>query len=887
MASFDLSFSPRTIDYDSSAMRTCASDLEILNARVLGRADDLGGSFDSAAAQFTDLVAWDIKDLSEEDRQYWRDAAVTVTYAASVAEMWADTIDAFRTERDDQITAWENTRAEKASAVPGTYQGQTITSSYPEADGWWFTDWGAGDEIRCRELYDELRTTRDNLDTRERTNWQNLQDGASEIREMLEQGPTPVNVQKLIEAGNAGWAFLSLDPSRYSSLIEDGELTPENAEEFAEELNAYWSGDKPLDDRYHEIMLVMSMLGTSARQHQRNGTGLTSEEIAFLEEFYDQLEDPYRRDDGLGAGIMVYPDLMAESGMSDEEREEALGTLGDGLLALSDPRIGGGYDRLPESFRHAVEGPWINPDAENKLPGTPVSMGMDMRALSALLQHTDEGMEGGYGLSTNLHLATGAFLDAWGDTSDPDGVLPDSEQVSHLIDVASRNEDANYYLLTGNHLDPEPGVDHGDDELRTRALEGTLTHEWHDDGATARQLVDWMHEDLASDDYQEVSRAGRAFAGFMETITDPDMHDALTNTGVDVTEGDNEYSDASFTQYNGELADGLADIFDAHIYSFANGDVLDHGDEAVDGIGSFEHDRSYVRMGADQRAMYMQLLMGNDATAGRVVNSVDAYQQIESIAFLESGNEATSARGAGQLQGLLERALYLESENRGADLDEQIERRTQITEFVVSEATGLTEKIPVIGAAVSKGMGLAEESIVNAVVDGEYEISPRFPTYTSDESVQRNFSVETLDYIVHNSPDALNGETQRADLRALVAGGALTVEQDGRVLSASDITNDFVIDHSVTMSFEKDPNEWSDNEDDELAGMDDAISNIMDTASISATYADPHTGEPVHRSGPGRAWVEDFTEVYGDAYNETRDYFEGDLETFGTSPNDG
>jgi hypothetical protein len=867
VATFSLIFVPRDFYYDSKPIYDCAADLEILNARLLGRADDLKGGFDSAASEFTEVIAWDIRDLSEEDLQNWRDAAVSVTYAASVAEMWADVVKAFHEEREAQITSWESSRTAKENAVPAKYQNDHITSSHPQADGFLWTDWGAGDEQRCRTLYDELVTVQEGLITREQTNWQRLQDGADEVRTMLEQGPTPENVRKLISAGNAGWAFLNLDPSRYSSLIGDSELTPENAEEYAEELAAYWSGDKPLDDRYHEMMLVLSMVGTAARQSQQNGTELSPEEIAFLEEFYAHLEEPYRRD-GVGAGLMVYPELMAESGMSDEEREDALGVLGNGLLALSDPALGGGYDNLPESFRYAVEGSWINPDAENKLPGTPVSMGMDMKALSAFLEHTDQDLEGGYGLSTNLHLTTGAFLDAWGDTSDPDGVLPNSEQVSHIIDAASRNTDANYYMLTGEHLGKEEGVDYGDEALRTRALEGTLTYEWHDDGHTARQLTDWLAEDVHSEDPEARQRAGDAFAGFMRTVTDPDMHEALVNTGVNVTEGDNAYSNASFTQFNGELADSLADIFDAHIYSFADSDVL-HDNEPVTGIEDFDPAKSFVSMGPEERAMYMQLLMGNDETAGRVVNSVDVYQQIEAAAFFGNGQAEETARGGGQLQALLEEALRRDSADRTADLDEQIDRKTQIAEFVVGEAGGMSEKIPVIGAAVAKGLELGEESIVEAIVNGEYEVSPRHPTFSGAEYIERNFRIEALDYLSQKDPEALNGVIRPDEFHTLINGGAITVTQDGVRLNPEDIGDGFVFDDSVTVDVEKNPNEWSDNRNQDLDRMDGAISNIL--VDVEITTSDG-------RTQPGDRRVSDFVTQYNNSYNDTNSVFAGGEE---------
>ncbi|WP_028648831.1 hypothetical protein [Nocardiopsis sp. CNT312] len=864
MATFSVIFYPRYFYCDSDRVYECAADLDVLTARVLGRADDLNGSFDSAADQFTDVIAWDIRGLSEEDLQNWRDAAVSVTYAATVAEMWADTVKAFHSERDAQISTWDGALAEKVGSVPSKYRDAHITSSYPQVDGWWFTDWGTGDEQRCRTLYDELVTVREGLITREQTNWQNLQDGADEVRTMLEQGPTPENVRTLMAAGNAGWAFFNIDPARYASLIEDGELTPENAEEFAGELNAYWSGDRPLDDRYHEIMLVLSVVGGNARQSQQNGTPLSDREMDFLEEFYAHLEEPYFRD-GVGGGIMVYPDLMNESDMSEEEREEALGALGDGLLALSDPDLGGGYDMLPQSFVNAVEGPWINADSEGRVPSTPVGMGMDMKALSAFLAHTDEDMEGGYGLSTNLQLSTGAFLDAWGDVPDPDGVMPDSEQLSHILGAATRNEDANYYVLTGDHLNEEPGVEYGDKDLRIQALDGTLTYEWHDHGHTARQLTDWLAEDIHSEDAEVRQRAGDAFAGFMETVTG-ELHGSLVNTGVDVTEGDNEYSNASFTQFNGELADSFADIFDAHIYSFADSDVLEDNEPAT-GIGDFNADKSFVSMGAEERATYMQLLMGNDETAGRVVNSVDVYQQIEAAAFFGSGQDEETARGGGQLQALLEEALRRESADRSTDLDEQIDRETQIAEFVVGEAAGLSERIPVIGTAASKGLELGEESIVNAIIDGEYDVSPRHPTFSGAEFIERNFRIEALDYLSQNDPTTFNSVIRPDEFHTLIEGGAITVTQNGTPLPPEEIGEKFTFDETISIIVEKDPSKWSDNEDQYLDRMDSAISNIMDDVEITTDDG---------RTQPGYKRVDDFVTQYNNSYNDTNSAFGGE-----------
>jgi hypothetical protein len=390
-----------------------------------------------------------------------------------------------------------------------------------------------------------------------------------------------------------------------------------------------------------------------------------------------------------------------------------------------------------------------------------------------------------------------------------------------------------------------------------------FTYEWHDGGETARQLTDWLVEDINSSDAQEAARAGDGFAGFMETMTDADLHEALVNTDVDVTEGENEYSNASFTQFNGGLADSLADIFDAHVYSFANGDIYDVDNNPIEGIGEFEHDTGLIQMGPQERAMYMQYLMGNDESAGRVVNSVDVYQQIESIAYLESGDAPSSARGAGQLQALLEQSLEMESQNRSDDLDEQIERRTQIANFVVSEAGDLSKKIPVIGVAVSKGMSLGKDSIVQAIVDGEYEVSPRFPTYSTDENIERTFGLEAFDFVNQNDPAELNNVSDPDDLRTLVEGGALTVERDGQTVSAEDLGEGFVFDDSVTVSLEKNATEWSANTMSELDSMDSALRNVLKNVEVTGD------GE----TAAANAYVGEFVEDYTSAYDTTRDFF--------------
>ncbi|WP_150250415.1 TPR repeat region-containing protein [Nocardiopsis deserti] len=500
---------------------------------------------------------------------------MAIVYAASKIEEWAQHVEEFEDERSAQNSEWFDFRTKKEGEIPADYQGQTITATHPERGGFL----GMGDANKCRDIYDEVAAKLTELQERERTNYQNFEEHADEVAADLREGPTKANVQALIDAGINSWAFYSLDPSRYTMLVDGQELTEENAQEWADELSSYWSGDKPLDENYHELMLMMSMITTNAMQAQQGGTGYRSEEMDFLQEFYDRLEE--ESPDHMG--VVGIPIQMEGDHLTDEEREHALGMLGDGLLALSDPDIGGGYGDLPASVRNAIDIPFTD---EEETPGDLTTQEGDARtyaSLSALFAHTNDDMEGGYGLSTRLSLSTGAYIELWGDSTEH---WVSSEEIGTLVDVASRNKDANYYLLTGEHFNSESGVNYTDDKP-TDALESLFTYEWPDDGADIRGLTDWLAEDGKSEDPDAKERADRAMDGFIEIITRPEIQEALMRTGNQVEdtsttedkEGNEvteefEWRDVSMGHLNPEIADSLAGIFETYINTFSDSSII-------------------------------------------------------------------------------------------------------------------------------------------------------------------------------------------------------------------------------------------------------------------------------------------------------------------------
>ena len=792
MASFQLFFSPRSIESFVSIIRPVSEELTILEARLLGRAGDLEEGFDSAAVHFTDLIGWDIKSLGSEDYQAWVDAAVNLRFARDVNDMWADYVQEFWDTRNEIWDDWDAAVEAKAAQVPAKYQGTTITSTVPDPAHWFDSD-----AKKCRELYDELSGYLEEIKEREQANWDRHEENAIEISSMLLQGPTGVNVQKLIDGGYANMAYANLDPDKYLFLESDFDLSPESAEQTADELAPYWSGEKPLDDRYHELMLVMGMIGTNARTAQNDGKPLDSEEMAFLDAFYERLEV------SRPGGVIDIPKVIEGAHMTDEEREYALGVLGDGLLALSDHGLGGGYYDLPASVREAAEGPHLAPT--DGTPPSSHSWAEDARALAAMLGQAHESMEPGYGLAMTLSLSMGMYSEEYSEVMDQ--FIPEDDVLS-LIDVVNRNHDAIHDLFAGvenENGEREPYVHpnligtyqdaqgefqrfspHTEQwgspqEMINTALEGLFTHPWEDKGETVGDMVEWIAQDAHSENEEESDRAGRAAAGFIETITTKEMQEALTSTSVNVNEDGKHYNSATFTAFNTELAENLADVFDAYIYSFAASEVIDptlSGSVPFEGVGIYDSEINNFMIGSEERAAYIQYLMGNDDTAIRTFGSASAYQKIEMEAYLQTGKES-HAHGAASLYALIDVALDAEAENRKQDLQKTENLKEKLYSFGIDKTAEYAGKIPAVGESIEKGLNLGSGWITSHFIDENITTSPRLPISTDTEDRKLETRLIFLEHIVNSENVAIKTSPPQEKIDILVEYGVATKTPDG------------------------------------------------------------------------------------------------------------
>ncbi|WP_116247911.1 hypothetical protein [Nocardiopsis sp. FIRDI 009] len=810
MASFDISFLARTTSANPEAIRTRAEELDTLQSRLLGRADDLDADFNDTATQFTDLMAWNIQAQSAEELQLWRDAGTAIVYASSMIEMWARYVEDFKEERSAQMSEWWEFLRTKRAEIPDKYQGQTITATYPEREGLgWF-----GDENKCRDIYDEVVAKVADLEERERTNYQAFEDNADEVADKLRQGPTKANVQALIDAGINSFAFYNLDPNHYTMLVDGQELTEENAEEWAEELGDYWSGEKPLDERYHELMLMMSMINANAMQAQQGGTGYREEEMDFLRAFYDSLEEANPN----GNGALGFPAVMEGDHLTDEEREHALGVLGDGILALSDHRLGGGYYDLPESVRRAAESPALQSPNSTEIYMID-EWAEDAGALADLLRHTNPHLEGGTGLSSTLMLSMGLYA---GGTESNFDVWLSQEDAGSLLDASTRNDDANHAILTGDFVHPNfkdengefiPNLVHDSAEgMLDHALTSLFTFDWDDGGESVRGLTDWIAEDAADPEDRvppnensevrselspEEQRSAEALAALVERMEDEDFREAMFSTGHEVT-GDDDvtWRDVAAGHLNPELADSWSDVFTSYMDVFANTEGLGDTDDETDYSTRWDDEQNRVYLSPDGRRHFMEIIMGDADAAQKTYNEVVYYgaETMGDFSLADGPRDHGGANSYGSLLGLVDVALENESERRSTDNTEAVNHANKVRNAVVDTIGGFAGDRNVPGVVVEVAKFLAKEAL---------EISDNPPAGDSIDTAgdwmpQEDMQLLAITALAANDPDVMDALEE-------LHPGAVMGEGEDRYIPL-------------------DPHEWDINEE----SQDAALANMYD-----------------------------------------------------------
>ncbi|KUP97069.1 TPR repeat region-containing protein [Thermobifida cellulosilytica] len=813
----DLFFDPADIDADGGSVRGWASSLDMFCARILGNSEDLSAQFDDSAKEFDEITGWNLEGASEEDRQAWRDAAGAVRYCAAVTERWADDIDEFKRERNRLIGLWRDEKQDAEARIAAL------------DDANWFSSLFSADKD---QIVAELKDRLDELNAQARTNWDTLMDHADDRRRELTDGPTPANIRSLIDAGYVNWSLFNIDPVRYAP-----EISPHEADEWGQKLSEAWKTGRR-GEEYDNLMMMLTMLSAKVLDSEKRGLGVNRADQDTLKAIFDAIDEH-------SGGILNVPRYLDVLGESDEGRAQVLGTLADGILVLSREDLHGGYENLPEDIRTALgSGSWAKGGDATK------GWGADIEPLASILEHADGDLMGGKDFSALLTAVVGA--NASPEFLHPEGKEFFERNAQILLDVSTRNNEANHAILTDSFYHP----DHRNDEAHKEdykidaagVVQGIFVYDWPEpapgERTPAAGLIAWIPElahqgglptdDLSAEDMAARQMAGEAAAGLINLLGSDALFQELTDTGVPVHDEATGTTrrDLTFTQYNPALADALADVFESYVGSFAleYGFPAGYGDggsstidlhwRLEDGESPYNPADGTIKLGVTERLRFLQYLAANEDSAVRMVSISGTYQELMLGGHLATGNGITHGTRAATLQGLVDAAFNNEQAEREADLGQEQENRKATAEKFLSaskDATALlpTNWLPYLAGQVVENVG---KEIVNQAYNNYIDEAPNWSNYTSPATVQKRVDLEILGRMVEAGKDPftnardVDGQSVESILREAGiltgTGEEMHVRTDGSLMNGPGGTRPVVISQAIRNAIDSQDVDW-------------------------------------------------------------------------------
>lgn len=764
-----LSFHYKSPDATSDEAKSAADQILELLGTITGSGEDVGSKFSDTAAEFTDMIASEIKAAGIYNASKWQSAAMAVVHAGGVANKWSSHL-------EDYKTAISNLKGEAEDAKT-RYLGDSGETS---------------DIDKVIKYNAEIRE----LNGRAGKAWAGLVEDSEACSNLLRQGPTESAMEVLVTEGGIGWLPYNILGAEMPLPIDasDGKKMGKEMEQYLDE------DGRVIDDRYYEIVAALNAVNARALEKTKRGEDLSEEEVGFLRSFFEELEKleaepPTATSEGTGysEGVLSIPERLSamgaidESGNIDEQWQGFVEGIGTGLLVLSDETLGGSFKYVPDSVANAVYGPQSSyyQQKEGVEDLTFVDGEQywreDMRNLSVILGESNDDTQGGFIFSRELTAAVGANIDTLmndhnpGRASWPEFYAPTEEQLEGLVDVSTRNTSANHAILTG---------DGGTYETDTKeVLEGLFTYSWEDEGAAVSGLTDWIAEDALSDLPSVRERAGEAAAGLVEQITSEDMFAKLVSTGETVTEqtpdGPITYENASFTALNPEVASSLGDIFVRYVDSFAfptgNGDVAFEHSEGYDGTPQ-------IRIGMEEQNSidFMQFLMGDTETAAKTVDTANKYSAIMMDIGAASGEPGIAGDRVGRLNGMMETALQNDALDRNMDLDEAKERKDNLVAMGPNVVADTASLYPPIGMGVKWAINFATEDIVDTVVEEAPHQSERETNIFDRQGMKTRSDLIVLDNAIESDSENIDRMSEK-DRETLKDAGILVPDSDGEL----------------------------------------------------------------------------------------------------------
>lgn len=696
-------FSPEPCDVDTGKLDQAADDALNIVGRITGKSGDLKSLFDDGAKEFSDLVASDIHATANENSGAWNSALATCWHVWGVLTKWSGDVERYKAKIAGLQEEWD-------AAVASNF-------------GFDLDDGGA---VEARSALAGA------LNDRAEGFWSTLEEEADNNSSNLRGGPTVSNLRELIDAGVLGFAVYNATRQilYYPSTFDTGERDGET-------LLPYLNGEKEPDEEYYRLIEQLAAINALAADAKRNGDPLRDFQIEYLEEFYAAL------DEAAEDGVVSIPDQLDGDHLGNSGRERALETLGTGLLVLSDEATGGNYDALPQSVRDVVAGPG---EVAGHGAGQ-IVLDWQSRAagLGELFAHADAEMEAGAEFSTRLMAIAANEADRFSFLEDSNG--EGDSVMSTFMDVATRNNDANYALITGDYPEgtnaPLSWGEGVPEDYHIRLMERLYGHDWDDGGDAVRGVTDWISEGPAGDSGDALGQVREeALLGFLTLLENEDFRESMLSTGSHVTDEDGTtWHDVSAGQLNPEIADSFADIFIAFQDEFANDDGVSSGNVEL-GFGDG------LELDAESRVVFTQLAVGDPDAAERIYTEVliNTAEAMEEFSSNTGARRSQDVIDPASLQSLVEVALLNESTMREANDKDFKEYRNKVTSSVVNVLGGMGGDVGVSGLTVEFAKIVATEAFEvsgnsatpNVSISGDWVESERMMGYALGVAADQN-----------------------------------------------------------------------------------------------------------------------------------------------------
>lgn len=621
---------------DPGTINAAAAKLDTTTAALTGHGTDIHAAINTAAFQFSDIVAVPIRDLATKNQAVWEGAVKAVTYGSGITKLWAQNVQHFKDERNKLLTEWQNALSTRFGLrdpyVPGgatEQQAKEIINTYNTglANA---QNAKAGDiTTRAHALLEALRTD------------------ANARAGQIQRDATDADLLQLSRAGTLSWAaYVAFGKQNDPAIIPP--VTEADAAAAANTLNRAANGEKVDPNEVRRALDLLAHVNSGVAAAVAAGAGISAATLGYLAKLYNDL----------GNNIFKLPAYFQDkSGFNAADQQKYQRALGAGLLNLSNDKIGGGFDKLPPAIKTLLtEDPgklsyeFPKSDSDTTKAHYSINREGDWVALAKLLGATGrqdgdpasyQPPTGGREFSTRLTYQIDKIIQWEGkghaferDGTDHvvDGLLNDHKGTSGLLQtlvgVSTRNHDSNYDILTGK-----------DNERFVRDFVG---YGWTDKGGAAAGLTNWIADDAnaAHANGKQDAHANEAAAKLIDLLGRGSAIDQNSNYGF--TFKNLEQNSAFANSFSKIAISHLGDLSESYLQD-ANGNPLGTG---VDKQGSLYID------GQDRRA-FLALIGRNDQAFGSLAEAAGSY---------EHGLYAAVARGELDPALVGNQVLHLNSE---------------------------------------------------------------------------------------------------------------------------------------------------------------------------------------------------------------------------------